>query len=458
MPHAARGVGPREKGAVMSITFDDLEMERDDSPGRSSRWRWVAALGAAMLVAAAGGVGYGIGRSVDSESGGLASPDSTDAPSPVEPLATVAAVEPATTVAADEVTTSEAPAVDVSGGRSSSGGVGYPAFGGQPMILLAERVTGAGLTLRAHLGQTWDNSGGFEGDGWQPAPWCFESGQLRIALAGNGVIDVGGTPWYREPFKGRSVSWLTLGSADGSAQWVIVVQAPADTATVTVTFADGATDSAQPQNGIALLTAPGLAPTEVVEDDYTYWVDSPPDFTVAFEGGAEPLVVDSGGVGTWNDPEFRASCEPPPAALPDPGEPPADPAAAEAEIAAAMTALYGADRAVDGDALYLADATGVAEARAAVVEGGFKTEAASARPVVEDLVFTSPNEAWFRYRIDTDGVGLTNRFGIAVLVDGSWRITRDTLCQDLSMAGGDCGAGWEYIQPPSVVRPFEGED
>ncbi len=443
----------------MSITFDDLEMDRDDSPGRRSRWRWVAALGAAMLVAAAGGVGYGIGRSVDDESARLASPDPTDAPQPVEPPATLAAVQPATTMAADETTSSEAVAVDASGGRSASGGVGYPAFGGQPMMLLAERVADAGLTLRAHLGQTWDNSGEFEGDGWQPAPWCYESGQLRIALAGNGVIDVGGVPWYREPFKGRSVSWLTLGSVDGLPQWVIVAQAPADTVTVTVTFADGATDSATPQNGIALLTAPGLAPTEVVEDDYTYWVDSPPDFTVVFEGGAEPVaVVDSGGVGMWNDPEFRASCEPPPPALPDPGEQPADPVAAGAEIAAAMTALYGADRAVDGDALYLVDATGVAEARAAVIEGGFKTEAASARPVVEDLVFTSPNEAWFRYRIDTDGVGLTNRFGIALLVDGSWRITRDTLCQDLSMAGGECVGGWEFIQPPSVARSLDGED
>jgi len=69
-------------------------------------------------------------------------------------------------------------------------------------------------------------------------------------------------------------------------------------------------------------------------------------------------------------------------------------------------------------------------------------------PIIEELVFTTPDEAWFRYRIETAGIDLDNRYGMAVVVDGSWRITRDTLCQDLSMAGGDCG-DWQPVLLPA---------
>ena len=37
---------------------------------------------------------------------------------------------------------------------------------------------------------------------------------------------------------------------------------------------------------------------------------------------------------------------------------------------------------------------------------------------------------------------------IAVLVDDVWKITRSTVCQDLSLAGGDCGGNWQSIYPP----------
>ena len=39
---------------------------------------------------------------------------------------------------------------------------------------------------------------------------------------------------------------------------------------------------------------------------------------------------------------------------------------------------------------------------------------------------------------------------LAVLVDGVWKITRATICQDLSLAGGDCGGDWQQIYPPGA--------
>ncbi len=250
-------------------------------------------------------------------------------------------------------------------------------FGNEPLETLFERTTSGGMVLRAQMGQTWDppTGGDFGAGGWQPPPWCFESGQLRVSLAGNGAVDVGGSGWYREPFKGRSVSWMMLGGADSQPHWVVVAQVPAGATNVAVTFADGATDSVEPQNGIAVLAvaaAPGAAP-----DDMNSPMPVPPAFEVTFEGGSEPLSVTSGDVGTWADPEFQESCSPPPPALPDPGEQPADPALAEAQIVDVMTRLY--DGTVTGEDGLVDDNTGIADARAQVAEGSFSAEASSAQ-------------------------------------------------------------------------------
>lgn len=56
--------------------------------------------------------------------------------------------------------------------------------------------------------------------------------------------------------------------------------------------------------------------------------------------------------------------------------------------------------------------------------------------------------------IETGGNDFRDRYGIGVLIDGSWKISRSTVCQDLSLAGGDCGADWSAVDPPSV-RAYE---
>jgi hypothetical protein len=436
----------------MSIQFDELHSEQRPD-GASSRRRWFAFVGAAMLVAVAAGAGYGIGRSVDDESTSL---------EPADEAAT-----PSTTVAISEAETSDvvestAPTVvaplaesDDSGGIASSGGRGWSMFGYEPMELLFDRTTDDGLTLRAHLGPTWGQDFGYPEGEWRPAPWCYESGQMRIALGGNGVIDVGSVPWYSEPYQGRSVSWVTLGNTDGQPTWVFVAQVPADTENVVVTLDSGETDAAAPQNGIAVLAVPGVGPAEVIEGTERYWVDNAPVFSIEVQGGAAAGVVDSNGVGTWDDPVFRESCTPPPPALPDPGEQPVDPAAAEADIRDAMTALYGVVGTDDVGSDLIDDPTGVAEARQQVQDGDFAEDAAGASATIDELVFTAPDEAWFRYSIDTPNNDFDNRYGIAVLIDGVWKITRSTICQDLSLAGGDCGGGWEPIYPPSAYPDEE---
>lgn len=438
----------------------EMEMQpiEPSASGSTARRRVVVGIIAAMLVAAAGGVGYGLGRSVGDEASSAATEPTvspTTIASALDAIDTGAINADAInaedgasvpTSAVEPASTDQSSTISAGGGTAaSSGGWGWSMFGAAELPTVFERTTQSGLTVRAQQAEVWDEPAveapAGVGD-WTPAPWCYESGQLRIALAGNGVIDVAGVGWWREPFRGRAVSWLAMGGVDGQPHWVIVVQAPADVTSITVTFADGATDSVSPQNGVAVLAVP-TGGSEVVSTTAGY---AAPEFEVSFDGGSEPLVLSSDDVNTWDDPDYRESCSPPPPALPEPGEQPADPAAAEAAIKDVMARLY--DASVQGEPGLVVDDTGLAEAREQVAAGGYAGEADSAQATVEAIVFTSPTEAWFRYRIDTDGIGLDDRFGVAQFVDGSWKVTRDTVCQDLSMAGGDCGAGWQQVFPP----------
>lgn len=464
------------------------------TPGRSrSRGRWFAAAAAALVALAGAGVlGYVVGDDDDGSVEVVApatapaetTPDRVDEPASTaesgadEPAdtevadvpaaerddttdavattaATVDDVDPAVEVPAS-IAPVEEPLDETATSDVVSGGQGWTTFGEQEVEFLVERTVGD-VVLRVHRGQPWDQGlYDVEFGGWQPPGWCFESGQLRVAMSGGAatgtpVIDVGSVSYWSEPYQGRAVTWLVLGAADQNPHRVVVVQAATGTP-VSVTFADGSTDATTADGGVALLVVPGSPERIEHADGQITWFEYRFRFTV--DVGGETIGVGGAGgdaaVGDWSDPEFTASCSPPPPALPEPGEPPADPAAAEAEIRDTMTALYGGgeNRDVADVLALLDDATGVEEARAQVSEGSFEEAASSAVPTIEELVFTSPTEATFRYRIDTDVTNLRDRYGRSVLIDGSWRITRDTLCQDLSLAGGDCG-DWTFVDPYS---------
>ena len=208
-----------------------------------------------------------------------------------------------------------------------------------------------------------------------------------------------------------------------------------------------AVDTTTPVDGVALLVVPGAPETIVhIEEDHGYtWTEERPDFDISFEGGADPATITDGQNSGYDDPEFRASCSPPPPALPSPGDQPADAAFAEETIIDLMSRIYGNNDDESFDTLdFIDDPTGVAAAREQVSEGSFEDAAASANAIVEEIVFTTPTEAWFRYRIETTTGTFGDRFGIAVDIDGEWKITRQTICQDLGLAGGSCGG--EYIE------------
>jgi hypothetical protein len=332
-------------------------------------------------------------------------------------------------------------------------------FGDRPLELLAERTTESGITVRAHLSEPFMSADEYPPlgeDGWQPPAWCSPNAELRIALGGGAatgapVIDVGSVSWWDEPFEGRAVSWLTLGVADANPHRVVVVQVPAGTTSVTAAFDDGNVDRAEPEHGVALLVAPGGTPY----DPELGLV--PPGVELSFDG-PEPTTIRADDATTWDDPVFNESCTPPPPDLPGPGEQPADPAGAEAAIRDTVAAVYAGGE-PGASAQLIDDPTGVEEAREQVRAGAFAEAADSAVAVIEELVFTSPREAIYRYRLETDDGVFGDRFGAAVLRDGVWKLTRDTVCLDLGFAGGDCGGPvtpvWPPMGAPLPVEPTE---
>ena len=97
----------------------------------------------------------------------------------------------------------------------------------------------------------------------------------------------------------------------------------------------------------------------------------------------------------------------------------------------------------------LDDYTGVAAAIEVARNGDFADAVATAEYTLEDFVFTSPTEAWFRYAIATDTSYFGQRYGTAHLIDGSWRISRAVICQDLALASAPCEPDPGPIYPAS---------
>ena len=454
--------GPEETGSDLWRPEDpvDVPVAGPASPGPRPRSRIVALTGALAVLTAAGG--FLVGRSTAPDGPRVASAPASTTPAVAVPETTAAAG------GADEAATAvtEAPASydeetmagDASSGMSSpGGGMGswipnaYPEPA-QPLVL--ERSLSDGGLIRVH-GQWYEGDmyGVWPGFGdWKPAAWCQPTGSLRVSIVTADSVNVTWAPWFREAKDGLAVSTFATGYVEDSPRFGVVAQVPADVTSVTLTTPTGS-DTATPVVTEAGSMVVLLVPGPIVDD---------PQLDLERPGGASS-VTPADLVETWNSAEYRDACEPPPPALPEPGEQPADPAAAEAAVQAALATTWGDD--VAARLASVDDGTGLEAAWDAIGEGPYAEAASGATFTIRELVFTSPGEAWFRYDIESSAADFGNRYGRAVLGDdGVWRVTRDTLCQDLSLAGGNCEPGWSPVLPPSAASdpryggmPMEGD-
>ena len=170
-----------------------------------SRRRVATGVVAAMLVTAAGGAGFGIGRSVANDGeqiSAAATADDADDITEVAPTPT-AAGQPGDSALSEL----PRPTVPTLGGADRAfgaadevadyalggdGALGY--YQSEPLTLVYERQLDIGLRVRLLSGQSWADDQWY-GDGWQPAAFCWATAESRLTIDGPDVVDVTGYGW-----------------------------------------------------------------------------------------------------------------------------------------------------------------------------------------------------------------------------------------------------------------------
>jgi hypothetical protein len=288
-----------------------------------------------------------------------------------------------------------------------------------------------GTTIRVYRAAV--DTPAVEGPSWQQRPpWCSPTGYVQADVSTADVVGFASGSLYPELPEGSVDGSLgAIGVAEGAPLWVVVAQAPAGAARVRATFPDGHSDEMEPIDGVVVLVGSArLEPGDPAEYETTLPLE-------AFDEDGRSLGTGVAGIG-WE--QYGAECHAEPE-LPPPGaEQPADPAAARAEI----EQLYGvrfSDRTDDERLAGIDDPTGMREVFEELVNGPFREQALASRTVLDDLVFLSATRAAVKYHVeipDYPSGGFNGRLGEVVLVDGQWKLTRETVCRDVQLAAVTC--------------------
>jgi hypothetical protein len=266
-----------------------------------------------------------------------------------------------------------------------------------------------------------------------PAPWCFPDRVVQVDVSNDLVAGVSNGYLTPQPHGDLAASVQFVGLSEHAPIWVAIVQADKGTS-VRATFADGGTDSATLDNGVAV-----LAHRTTATDATTLTGQG---LHVELLGSAGDVVADTTvnaqTPGTYDD-QSSSQCVAP-TTLPAPGaQQPADVAGATAGVTQAFTDVYnGADSDAVKDAA-IDDLTGVDAVRSQLRSGPYADEAKGAIAHVTGVVFLSETTAAVSYDIDIAGYSsFTGRLGEAVFTGGRWKVTRGTYCNDVAMAGLTC--------------------
>jgi hypothetical protein len=427
------------------MRFDDIDPDERDDNQRRRRRRKVIGLLAAVAILGGGIGGYFALR---------------DTPKPV-----AAPVESVPLTVPDTV----APGPEVPFLPQQQGPNDFPDFGsdyqGDKLEQLAKRTTDDGITIVVQK-LDWNNGFGGPGiiidgptrevhqgtappfpaapiptppfpggqNGWVPPAWCNPTGGFRVTMTHDDSIGTSQGQLYDEVPDDVVGTLFSSGYAEGHPFKVLVLQVSKKVTLVSVRFSDGAQDQAVAQNGIVILAAMGKRA---------------PRFGLTLTVDGVEREMPSTDLFQQGNKKWQEDCTPPPPVLPPPGEQPANPQTEEDLVRERFGLLFdqGVSRGDKPDDL-IDDRTGVDDALDAVAKGPFGDAAVTAEYNIDELVFTSPTEAWFRYTISTSVGVFGERFGIARINGGRWQILRAVLCQDLALAGAPCSPDVAPIQPP----------
>jgi hypothetical protein len=130
------------------------------------------------------------------------------------------------------------------------------------------------------------------------------------------------------------------------------------------------------------------------------------------------------------------------AALPEPeGPPPADEHRAREEVIQAFEVAYAGASTGEERLSRIEASAGLEELRQQVLVSFPLTPLDELRVRVEEVRFLNQRAAAVRYTIVLPGYSIPefpNRIGHAVLGDGTWKVTRQTVCNDLTLGSVSC--------------------
>jgi hypothetical protein len=131
-----------------------------------------------------------------------------------------------------------------------------------------------------------------------------------------------------------------------------------------------------------------------------------------------------------------------PLELPKPdGPPPGDKAKAREQVVQAIEVASAGDSTPEERLLRIQDSEGQVELRQEVLVHFPLVPLDKITARVEEVRFLNRTTAAVRYTIVLPGYSIpemTDRIGRVVLVDHTWKVTRDTACADLALGGVSC--------------------
>ena len=134
--------------------------------------------------------------------------------------------------------------------------------------------------------------------------------------------------------------------------------------------------------------------------------------------------------------------------LPPAGEQPDDPVAARDAVTQAFWTVYDSERTPEDRLAAIADPRDIEALTTMAASGPAGALMAASKSGVTEIVFDRPDHAWVEYDVvSTAGSGPAGTMfttigglgpGEAVLVDGTWKVARSTVCNDLARASVTC--------------------
>lgn len=330
----------------------------------------------------------------------------------------------------------------------------------QPVENMVERTTEGGLVVRLLLSDDLNMFGGNTPPAGAP-PWCTTVGGAAMTVIAPATVGQTSMPITKSAHPDGGGQMMTAGFIERAPLIGILTQTPPEVVVVRLIVAAVGVDEMKPVEGVSAL-ALELPADAVVGNGFGEGFPGPipgnAQGTVEYEtanGDRTSMDIEqfNAGLPIWNDQrcwnqgpvvEPDPNAPPPkPPPLPPAGPQPDDPATARRSVENALTTLFTAPMEEGREYFdYIDDASGLDINIGPPDEANqqFIDLLEDSEVTMTGLVFISPVEAFFYYDMENSISGVfQNRLGRARFVDGAWKITRGTFCQELATVGGYCG-------------------